>query len=418
MRRVEQHVIEKTLPHFRAIDEMALASKNLWNLANYHVRQSFIFQHTYLNNADIFHLLKQTEAYKALPAKVANQVLVQLHGSWTAFFEAMEVYREHPELFRGRPGLPNYLHKTQGRNLLVFELGSIWKADLAHREIAVSQLGRIVETKQHPQSVQQVRIVPKADHYVVEVVYQAAERRAAGLDRDLFVALDRGVNVLAALTSNKPGFLPRLVSGGPVKAANQLYNKQREHEQKQLAKGKDHRFTSHRLDRITTKRNRRMMHYLHTASRRIIDLLVAEGMGTLILGKNPFWKQQVELGKKHNQEFVQIPHAKFLDLLTYKAEAVGIRVIITEESYTSRASFLDRDVLPVYDPKQGADQEDKPRFSGRRDGRWYRVKGRAPIHSDVNGSYNIARKVFPTAFGLGIEAYVVCAQRGALPSVA
>jgi putative transposase len=93
-------------------------------------------------------------------------------------------------------------------------------------------------------------------------------------------------------------------------------------------------------------------------------------------------------------------------------------VIITEESYTSRASFLDRDVLPVYDPKQGADQEDKPRFSGRRGGRWYRVKGRAPIHSDVNGSYNIARKVFPTAFGLGIAATAVCAQRGAFLSVA
>jgi putative transposase len=112
---------------------------------------------------------------------------------------------------------------------------------------------------------------------------------------------------------------------------------------------------------------------------------------------NPFWKQAVELGKKHTQEFVHIPHAKFLELLTYKAEDVGIQVIVTEESYTSQASFLDLDVLPSYDPTQGAGQEDKPQFSGRRDGRWYRVKGRIPIHADVNGSYNIGRKVFPTA---------------------
>jgi putative transposase len=411
MKRVEQHVIEQTHPQFRALDEMALASKNLWNLANYDVRQSFIFHHTYLDNTAIFHRIKQTDAYKALPAKVANQVLLQLHEAWNAFFEAMEVYRAHPERFRARPGLPKYLHKTRGRNLLVFELGCIWKADLRVQEIAVSQLGRIVETKQQPQSVQQVRIVPKADHYVVEVVYRTEEKRADGLSADLFVALDPGVNVLAALTSNKLGFVPRLVSGGPVKAINQLYNKQREHEQKQLAKGKDPRFTSRRLDRITTKRNRRMMHYLHTASRRIIELLVAEGIGTLILGKNPFWKTQVELGKKHNQEFVQIPHAKFLDLLTYKAEAIGIRVIVTEESYTSKASFLDLDGLPSYDPNQGADQEDKPCFSGRRDGRWYRVKGRAPIHSDVNGSFNIGRKVFPTAFGRGIEATAVRPRR-------
>ena len=407
MRRVEQHVIEKSHPQYQAVDEMAFASKNLWNLANYHVRQSFIFQKKYLGNTATFHLLKETDAYKALPSKVANQVLLQVHRAWTAFFEAMAAYDECPVKFTGQPKLPKYLHKTQGRNVLVFELGCIWKAELRIKEIAVSQLGRIGETKQSPSSVQQVRLVPQADHYVLEVVYEAKEQATLGLDPNLFVALDAGINVLAALSSNKPGFVPRLVSGKPLKAVNQLYNKQREHEQKTLAKGKEPRYASHRLDRITTKRTRRVTHYLHTASRRIIDLLVAEGIGTLVLGKNPFWKTNVELGKKHNQEFVQIPHARFLEMLTYKAEAKGIRVIVTEESYTSQASFLDLDPLPVYDPTQGSEQEEKPRFSGRRDGRWYRVKGRAPIHSDVNGSFNIGRKVFPTAFGPGIEATAV-----------
>jgi IS605 OrfB family transposase len=201
------------------------------------------------------------------------------------------------------------------------------------------------------------------------------------------------------------------VSGKPVKAINQLYNKQREHIQKQLAKGKEPRYTSRRLDRITTKRSRRVLGYLHTASRRIIDLLVEEGIGMLVLGKNPFWKTGVELGKKHNQEFVQIPHAQFLELLIYKAEARGIQVLVTEESYTSRASFLDLDPLPTYDPSAGVEQEDKPHFSGRRDGRWYRVKGRAPIHADVNGSFNIGRKVFPTAFRPGIAATAVRPRR-------
>jgi putative transposase len=342
---------------------------------------------------------------------VANQVLLQLHHAWTAFFEAMEVYRECPAKFTGRPKLPNYLHKTQGRNLLVFELGCIWKAELREREIAVSHLGYLGETKQQPSSVRQVRLVPKADHYVLEVVYEAKEPRAEGLDPELFVALDPGVNVLAALTSNKAGFVPRLVSGKPVKAINQLYNKQREHIQKQLARGKEPRYTSHRLDRITTKRNRRVLQYLHSASRRMIDLLVEEGIGVLVLGKNPFWKTNVELGKKHNQEFVQIPHARLLELLTYKAEARGIRVLVTEESYTSKASFLDLDPLPTYDPSAGVEQEDQPRFSGRRDGRWYRVKGRPPIHADVNGSYNIGRKVFPTAFSPGIAATAVRPRR-------
>jgi putative transposase len=407
MQLVEQHLISKSGPRFQRIDEMAFASKNLWNLANYYVRQAFIFEHIYLNNTVVYHLVKSSDAYQALPRKVSNQVLIQLDKAWSAFFEAMEAYREHPEQFTGRPRLPKYKHKTSGRNLLVFELGAIWKTHLAQREIAVSQLGWLVETKQ----IKQVRIVPKADHYVVEMIYQAEAKPAQG-DPNLFVALDPGVSVLAALTSNKPGFCPRLVPDGPLKATNQLYNKQREHEQKKLAKGKAKRLTSHRLDRLTTKHNRRIMHYLHTASRRIIDLLEEEGIGTIVIGKNPFWKQGVELGRKHNQEFVQIPHAKFIELLTYKAELVGITVLITEESYTSRASFLDRDVLPTYDPTQGSEQEDKPRFSGRRDGRWYRVKGRAPIHSDVNGSYNIGSKVFPTAFdGRGIEAIAVRPRR-------
>ena len=122
-----------------------------------------------------------------------------------------------------------------------------------------------------------------------------------------------------------------------------------------------------------------------------------EGIGTLIIGKNPFWKQGVELGHKHNQEFVQIPHARFIDLLTYKAALVGIRVVLTEESYTSQASFLDRDPLPSYDPAR----EEHPHFSGKWGGRWYRASGNRLIHSDVNGAYNIGRKVVPTAFGRG-----------------
>jgi len=191
MRRVEQQVIEKSHPKYRAIDALAFASKNLWNLANYHVRQSFIFQQRYLTNTAIFHVVKATDAYQALPSKVANQVLLQLHHAWTAFFAAMEAYREDPATFTGRPRLPTSLHKTQGRNLLLFERGCIWKAELREREIAVSHLGYLGETKQQPASVRQVRVVPKADHYVLEVVYEAEERPAAGLDPELFVALDR-----------------------------------------------------------------------------------------------------------------------------------------------------------------------------------------------------------------------------------
>jgi putative transposase len=170
----------------------------------------------------------------------------------------------------------------------------------------------------------QVRIVPRLEGYMVEVVYEQQEEQAE-VDKGLVAALDPGVNVLAALTSTKPGFVPRLVSGKPLKSLNQFYNKQRAKHQSRLSH--EHRFTSPQLDRITTKRNRRVDSYLHTASRRIIDLLISEGIGTLVIGKNPLWKQDVQLGKRNNQQFVQIPHARFIDQLTYKARLVGIQVM-------------------------------------------------------------------------------------------
>ncbi len=273
MQLVEQHIIRKGDPRSAKIDAAAFASKNLWNAANYLVRQAFIFQHIYLNNVE--------------------------------------------------------------------------------------------------------------------------------------VSLDLGVNNLAALTSNVPGFVPVLINGRPLKSINRLYNKQRAHIQQCLAK--ENRFTSLHLERLTDKRNRRVQHYLHVASRRITDLLLAHRIGFLIIGKNPLWKQNVQMSKRTNQQFMQIPHARFIEIVQYKAALVGIEVKITEEAYTSKASFLDRDEIPSYDPKR----TEEPRFHGRRVSRgMYRASRKRFINADINGSYNIARKVFPDAFdGQGIVAPAVEPRR-------
>jgi putative transposase len=132
---------------------------------------------------------------------------------------------------------------------------------------------------------------------------------------------------------------------------------------------------------------------MHTTSRRIVDLLIAEGIGMLIIGKNPFWKQDPTMRKKDAQHFVQLPHARFIDMLCYKAKLVGIQVIITEESYTSKASFLDLDPIPTY-----GKEECQPVFSGRRVKRgMYEASDKRKINADVNGSYNIMRKASPNA---------------------
>jgi putative transposase len=248
--------------------------------------------------------------------------------------------------------------------------------------------------------------VPRTGFYVVEVIYRKAEIQA-DVDPALVASLDLGVNTLAAITSTKPHFQPLLVNGRPLKSWNQYYNKRRARLQRYLTH--ENRFTSPRLDRITTKRTRRIMQYLHTASRRIIDRLVAERISTLIVGLNPLWKQEMELGRQNNQTFVQIPHARFVELLRYKAQLVGIQVEVREESYTSKASFLDLDDIPIYTPIR----IEKPRFSGKREyrGLYYRAKSGRRIHADVNGSYNILRKASPNSFGQGVEALAVAPRR-------
>lgn len=201
--------------------------------------------------------------------------------------------------------------------------------------------------------IRQVRVVPKHGFYVVEVVYERTITQA-DVDPSFCVGIDLGGTNLAAIASNRKGWVPRLVNGRLLKARNQWYNKHIKAFKSKLPKDERDRVTK-QMERITNKRNRQVDHYLHIASKRIIDFLAKEGVGTIIVGKNPLWKQEVNRGRHNKQNFVCIPHARFIEMLTYKAELVGIKVIVTEESYTSQASFLDLDDIPVYKP----DDEEK-----------------------------------------------------------
>jgi putative transposase len=404
MQLVERHVIKRADPRFKAIDRATFASKNLYNAATYVVRQSFIHEGVYLTYHEMDRRMQGHEAYqayRALPAKVAQWVLRLLDTNWQSCFAARSAWQEDPSQFLGRPTLPGYKDKQQGRNLLVYTVQALSVPALRQSLIAPSMLGITVETKQ--QNVQQVRIIPRIGFSVVEVIDER-ELVPAAVDPSLRAGCDIGLTNLATLASDKSGFVPRIVNGRPVKSINQFYNKRRAELQSRLGEAPH---TSQRLERITTKRTRRSGHYLHTASRRIIDLLVAEGIGTLVIGKNPLWKQEANLGKRGNQTVVSVPHARFIAMLTYKAALVGIQVMVTEESYTSQASFLDADPLPVYDITTPA-----PAFSGRRVKRGlYRAADGRHINADVNGAYNIMRKVAPDAFAQGSSGCVVHPMR-------
>ncbi len=392
MQLVEHHRIDPHDPRWKAIDQAAFASKNLYNVASYLKRQAFIHEKTILSLAQVYHSVKETPEYRALPAKVANWVLQQVFAAWGSYFAACADYTQNPAKFLGHPKLPGYLAKD-GRNLLSYEDKAFSRNKKNAGLILPSGLDIVVHTKQPRQRIAMVRIVPKATHYVVEVIYNQAEQPAS-VQPQVVASIDVGVNNLAAITSNKPGFRPLLVNGRPLKSLNQRYNKTRAHRQQALS-GKQE--TSRYLDHLTDHRTRSIQYYLHVASRAIIALLVQEGVGTLVIGKNDGWKQEVRMSKRNNQTFVFIPHARFIAMLQYKAALVGIQVFLVQESHTSKCSFLDLEPIGHHE-----------QYVGKRvkRGLFRSATGRV-LNADVNGSYNIMRRAVPSIVVRGTSSFLL-----------
>lgn len=223
MRLVERHRIDRHDPRFASIDTAAFASKNLYNAALYQMRQQFIRDQAVISYSALDRLMQPTEQYRALPAKVAQWVLKQVCFAWKSYFAACATYQATPSAFLGHPKLPKYLDK-RGRNLLTYTEQAISTVALREGVIVCSGLSVRIATRQRAQQLQQVRIVPHATHYIVEVIYEQ-EVTPADVDPALVAGVDLGVNNLATIASNQPGFRPLLVNGRPLKALNQWYNK-------------------------------------------------------------------------------------------------------------------------------------------------------------------------------------------------
>ncbi|MCH8292224.1 transposase [Candidatus Poribacteria bacterium] len=343
----------------------------------------------------LYAAVKGSDAYCGLPHKVSNWVLKTLKKNWTAYFKAHREWEKNPEKFTDNPRIPKYKDKETGRNVLTYELGAISRKKEILEQGIIKPSGLSFEVKTNQAEYDIVRIVPRKTHYVVEVVYTQPETKAQ-VNPDWIAGVDIGLNNLAAIASNKPGFVPLLVNGRPLKSQNQYYNKEKASLQSQLD---DPEYgTSQRIESLTDRRNRRINHDLHTASRRLVDWLVKEQIGTLAIGKNDGWKQEINIGKRNNQNFVSIPHSRFISMLTYKAQLVGIKVVVTEESYTSKCSFLDLESIEKHET-----------YMGQRVRRGlFRASNGRFINADVNGAYNLIRKVAPNAFADGVEGIAVC----------
>ena len=390
MQLVERHIIKSTHKLFKECDQLAFKAKNLYNQALYRVRQHFFKTGDYLNyNAVQKQLQNEKQVdYIALPAKVSQQVLKNLDKNFLSFFRANKAYQKTPTKFKAKPKIPKYKHKQKGRSLLTYTNQAVSKVSLKQGIIKLSKTNVKLKTKQ--KSVQQVRIVPKISHYVIEVIYNQIEK--PHIDNDKIAAIDVGLNNLATISFNFHQN-PIIINGKPLKAINQFYNKKKA---KFMAYVGD-KGTSRRIEKLTFKRNNKVDHYLHQSSRYIINQLVSLNVSTLVIGWNQGMKQAINIGKRNNQNFVAIPFAKFIHQLTYKAKLVGIKVIVREESYTSKCSFLDQEPI-----------QKREIYQGRRVKRGlFKTAKYQYINADVNAAYNILSKEFPNAFADGIEGVVV-----------
>lgn len=388
VKRVEKHIIDKSHNLYGYCDEVCFASKNLYNLANYTLRQEFIKTSLWIRTTQLDKLLKSSEAYRALPAQTAQQTLRLLDKNWVSFFEANKSYKENPTKFKARPKLPKYKDKIKGRNIVIFTNQQV---RVRNGQIKFAKSEIKINTKVKGENLCQVRIIPRSSYYCIEVVYEK-EVPLTNNSLTKIASIDLGLNNLLTIVSNIAE--PIVVKGQILKAINQLYHK----EKARLMSFVGNKGTSNKINHLTIKRNNRVENYLHQASSQVSKYLKDNKIDTLVIGYNPQWKQEIELGKSNNQNFVSIPFARLIEQLEYKAQNLGIKVITNEESYTSKASFIDLDVIAKYGDKN------IPTFSGKRIARGlYKTKAGNLVNADVNAAYNILRKVVPNAFANGIE---------------
>ena len=404
MQIVEQHIILSNSPFYKECDSLCFKTKNLYNSCLYLLRQAYIKDGTNLLY-ELHKQMKDTEQYRALPAKVSSGVILMVQQNFKSFFAALKAYTVNPSMFKGRPCLPHYLDSENGRFVASYTNQAISKKifNKTHK-IKLSLINIEFKTKiENFIDINCVRIVPRIGYYVIEVIH-TIDTKPIMDDNDRYLAIDLGVSNLATITSNDKNILPVIINGRPLKSMNQFYNKKLAYYRSMLEK-RNKKYTSKRINKLTLKRKNKIDNYLHKASKEIVKMCVDNNINTLIIGKNNSWKQESNMGKRSNQTFVNIPHSRFIDMLRYKCEIEGINIKLQEESYTSKASFLNLDYIPTYKAKSNA----KHGFSGYRYRRGlYKIRGeKVFINADVNGSYNILRKAIPRAFSDGIEGFGV-----------
>ena len=380
----ERHIIKRSNPLYVELDKMCFLSKNLYNQALYRIRQHYFNTKEYLNYySNVKQLTKEKQAdYIALPAKIAQWVVKQVDQNFRSFFASLKSKKVNHKV-----SIPKYLGKNS-RYMLTFTSQAISRKELKLGYLKLSGCsGRV---KLIHTDVRQIRVIPRNKVFIVEVIYNIDKKHCS--DNGNYVGIDIGINNLVVVGGNEIN--PILINGRPLKSINQYYNKEASRLRSRRDVCKNKTVNTNKLRSLSLKRSNKIKDYMHKASRKLVNHLVSNNVSKVVIGHNKNWKQDINLGKVNNQKFVQIPFNMFIQMVAYKAKLEGIEVIIREESYTSKCSFLDNEEICKHET-----------YKGKRikRGLFRSYNGRL-INADLNGALNILRKEIPNVkFEYGIE---------------
>lgn len=382
--RVEQQIIRKNNPIYNVVDQYCFYSKNVYNQANYIIRQEFINNNNKLSAYNVQKLMQPMDCYKECGSQAAQKTIQLVDKMWKSYFKAIKDWKKNPSKYLGMPKLPKYLPKD-GRQVFMLKNIQCSLNDGKFRIAFKPFDGYTVNTHAVGKLIQ-CRFVPKSDYYVMEIVYEI-EVPDVVEERIRICSIDLGTENLITMVNNV-SLQPVVIKGGAIKSANQFYNKRKAEMQSQLKKetGRD---WSKNLQKLTDKRYEKIKYLMHCASKKVVDYCVENRIDTLIIGLNKKWKQENE----NKQNFTYIPFDMLVKQIQSKCEEYGIEVVMTEEAYTSGTSFLDKE------------QPIKENYNKER--RVYRglfvANNGKTINADVNGAYQIMKKAIPDVFDEGIE---------------
>jgi len=368
------------------LNEITFLSKNLYNVATYTVRQRFFEAQYWIRYQELWSLLKSHETYQKLQETCGShppqQVLKQVEQNFKSFFQAIKSWKKHPSKFMGRPKLPYYKQKN-GKNIVYFTSLQCRLIDgSVHLTKKMKQRGfPLIRTDLL--SVKGVRIIPYGDRYNIELIYNYAPQELY-LDTNNVMGIDLGLNNIVT-TSDNIGTTPLIIKGGVIKSINQFYNKQLS-KYKSIAIKCNNVHITHRILKFHRKRNNKIHDLFHKTSRKIVNYCIDHNIGTIVIGYNEGWKQKINLGKQHNQNFVSVPFLKLIQQIEYKSEMVGIKVIRISEEYTSqRCSSC------------GIVKKSNRRYRGL----YVCSECGSILNADVNASQNILKKGVPESIRIG-----------------